>query len=66
MDDLQSLKALYELASAFHEQVSKENRALALSGGHPSEAALQREDEAEAAMVAAREAYLQALAGPAG
>ncbi len=66
MDHLQTLKVRFELLTAHYRDVSQQNRAVAMAGGRPSEADLQRESEAEEAMAAAREAYLQALAGPAG
>jgi hypothetical protein len=61
MEDQQSLKTRYEVASYAFNEISKRNAEQALKGGHPTAEALEREDAANAELAAARRAYREAL-----
>ena len=66
MDHLQILRARFEISTELYRELSRSNLAVIASGGRPSNAAFQNQNEAEESMIAAHDAYLEALANPAG
>ncbi len=66
MDHLQILRARFEISTELYRELSRSNLAVISSGVRPSTAAFQIQSEAEESMIAAHDAYLEALAGPTG
>ncbi len=64
VDDLPTLKARYDIASALYKEIAERNAAQAASGALLRDDDLRREEDARDKVTAARREYLDALKGP--
>ena len=63
-DELEALRARYEIASDAYHEIATRNLQEAVTGSHPTAEALQREDAARDLLGEARREYLLALRSP--